>query len=161
MRCYALRLIISLFDMLESQQAPGAGTTTGAADMEQQEQQQGQQQGAGPTMPSATLMQVQATLLMHVSTMLRYEAALGSEWIKWMSTEAGSTANNYFMLQVCHAEARCARAYRRSMVQANRLLSPHNPLQACSHVTALLFLLSKPAAASSGYGLWLPLRRCC
>lgn len=103
MRCYALRLIISLFDMLESQQGPGAGTTAGAADVEQQEQQQepqGQQQGAGPTMPSATLMQVQATLLMHVSTMLRYEAALGSEWIKWMSTEAGSTANNYFMLQV-------------------------------------------------------------
>lgn len=117
MRCYALRLIISLFDILETQQGHNttgaAGAAGGGAEGEQQQQpedpqQQQHKQGAAATLPSAVLMQVQATLLMHVSTMLRYDAALGSEWIKWASGEAGTSTStsisnahtHYFLLQV-------------------------------------------------------------
>jgi hypothetical protein len=101
MRCYALRLIMSLFDLLESQQGAGAaaaGAAAGAAGAEDGEPQQ--QQAAANTLPSAVLMQVQATLLMHISTMLRYDGSLGSEWFKWASGEAGSSSTNYFLLQV-------------------------------------------------------------
>lgn len=108
MRCYALRLIISLFDLLESQQgqsgAAAAAGVAGAAEGDGQDQQQ-QQQAA--TLPSAVLMQVQATLLMHISTMLRYDASLGTEWFKWASGEAGTNSTNYFLLQVlCFSQPR-------------------------------------------------------
>lgn len=101
MRSYALRLIISLFDILEPQQGRSSsnGQAPSAEDRQQEEQQEQQQQGAA--LPSATLMQVQATLLMHVSTMLRYDVALGSEWLKWATSDAGATSTNYFLLQVC------------------------------------------------------------
>lgn len=107
MRCYALRLILSLFDILENQQdqqQTDAGTTEAAAagpsEAAGNEQQQQPPAARTTTMPSATLRQVQATLLMHISTMLRYDAALGNEWLKWISTDAGSNSNNYFLLQV-------------------------------------------------------------
>jgi hypothetical protein len=105
MRCYALRLIISLFDLLESNQssngaAAGAGNDQADEDAQQEQQPQAEQQQGAMKLPSATLMQVQATLLMHVSTMLRYDAALGNEWVKWVSGEGGAASTNYFLLQV-------------------------------------------------------------
>jgi hypothetical protein len=53
--------------------------------------------GSGP-LPGATLLQVEATLLMHISTLLKYDAALGSEWHKWFKTHGVS--GDHFMLQV-------------------------------------------------------------
>lgn len=105
MRCYALRLITSLFDLLESNQgnngaAAGTGNDQADEDAQQEQQPQAEQQQGAMKLPSATLMQVQATLLMHVSTMLRYDAALGNEWVKWVSGEGGATSTNYFLLQV-------------------------------------------------------------
>jgi hypothetical protein len=120
MRSYALRLIISLFDILEPQQgrssngqAPSAVLAGDGQQDEQQERQQGQQQGqqqqqqGAAALPSATLLQVQATLLMHISTMLRYDAALGSEWLKWASSDAGAASTNYFLLQVSTWQSCC------------------------------------------------------
>jgi hypothetical protein len=110
MRCYALRLIISLFDLLESQQgqsgaaaaaaAPVGAAAVGADIAADGDGQQDQPKHQAATLPSAVLMQVQATLLMHISTMLRYDAGLGNEWFKWASAEAGANSSNYFLLQV-------------------------------------------------------------
>jgi hypothetical protein len=101
MRCYALRLIISLFDLLESQQGQnGAAAAAGADNDAGGDGQQDQPQQQAATLPSAVLMQVQATLLMHISTMLRYDAGLGNEWFKWASAEAGASSTSYFLLQV-------------------------------------------------------------
>jgi hypothetical protein len=44
------------------------------------------------------LLQVEATLLMHISTLLKYDAALGSEWHKWF--KAHGVSGDHFMLQV-------------------------------------------------------------
>lgn len=49
------------------------------------------------TVPTRTLKQVEATLLMHISTLLKYDAALGSEWLKWLKAHANA---NQFLLQV-------------------------------------------------------------
>lgn len=72
--------------------------------LETQPQHQAAQPGSVPAsscggpLPGATLLQVEATLLMHVSTLLKYDAALGSEWHKWFKTHGVS--GDHFMLQV-------------------------------------------------------------
>jgi Fanconi anemia group I protein len=73
--------------------------------LEGQPQNQAGQQGncpasscCGGPLPGATLLQVEATLLMHISTLLKYDAALGNEWHKWFKTHGVS--GDHFMLQV-------------------------------------------------------------
>lgn len=91
LRTYMLRLLLEVFCKLEKRHAAaaGAGSSAGAAAA-------AAAAGAGlapaaaqqpEQLPNATLLQVQATFLMHVSTVLKYDAALGSEWLKWASKE--------------------------------------------------------------------------
>lgn len=90
-RQFALTGLKRLFAHLEQQpanQAPSnpAAATSAAA-------------GTGGSMPCATLLQVEATLLMHISTLLKYDAALGSEWLKWFRSH-GVEGDSSFILQV-------------------------------------------------------------
>jgi len=45
-------------------------------------------------------VQVQATLLMHIHTLLKYDAGLGNDWVKQFKTY-GPTGN-HFILQACY-----------------------------------------------------------
>ncbi|GBF90249.1 hypothetical protein Rsub_03382 [Raphidocelis subcapitata] len=83
-RVYALGKITELFDQL----ARGAG-------------------GRGGGGPSSVLLQVQGTVLMHISTLLKYDAALGTEWIKHLRT--GGLRPSPFLLQVALAMCGVAR----------------------------------------------------
>ncbi len=49
------------------------------------------------------LLQIEATVLMHVNTVLKYDAALGPEWLKYL--KGGGLQANTFMLQVRLASA--------------------------------------------------------
>jgi hypothetical protein len=97
MRTYTLRVIVSFFELLESDAASAGsrGQQAGAAAGARPQQQQAE------VLPSATLLQVQATLLMHISTMLKYDALLGAEWLKWLGKDSGAMMTKQFMLQVC------------------------------------------------------------
>jgi len=74
---YALGKISELFEQLGRQ--PGVGATGGRG-------------------PGSVLLQVQGTVLMHVSTHVKYSAALGSEWLKHF--KAGGLRASPFLLQV-------------------------------------------------------------
>eukprot|EP00775_Hariotina_reticulata_P011123 gene11123-11277_t len=75
----ALRGLKRLFEYLESQP-------------------EHQQSGSHGRLPGTTLMQVQATLLMHIHTLLKYDAGLGNDWVKQFKTY-GPTSN-HFILQI-------------------------------------------------------------
>lgn len=68
--------------------------------LERQPQNQQTAVGALGSMPSRTLLQIEATLLMHISTLLKYDSALGNEWLKWLKANISA---NQFLLQVGHA----------------------------------------------------------
>jgi hypothetical protein len=112
-RAFTLRTIINLFEQLQQperqgnqdargNEAPGGGAP--AAEGEQPQPPQQQQQGAAAPLPSATLLQVQATLLMHISTLLKYDAALGSEWLKWLGKDT-TLITKPFLLEASAAAA--------------------------------------------------------
>lgn len=91
-RAYALVGLCKLFDVLEAlpehQQQPAEVHTSSSVAAA----------GCNP-LPSATLQQVQSTLLMHIMTLLRYDAQLGADWLQHFK-ENGVAACGHFGVQV-------------------------------------------------------------
>ena len=75
-RCYGLRGVCALMESLATQQ----------------------QYKAADGSPSTPLLQMQATLLVHISTLLKYDGGLATEWHKHF--KGGGLTGSPFMLQV-------------------------------------------------------------
>jgi hypothetical protein len=58
-----------------------------------------QHQAPGGSGPSTTLMQMQGTVLIHISTLLKYDAVLGADWLKYL--KSGGLTASPFLLEVC------------------------------------------------------------
>ena len=94
-RAFALARIAALFEELAARgngaaNANGSANGNGAASS-------GRGGGAGPG-PGSVLLQVQGTVLMHASTLLKYDAALGAEWLKGLRAKGPGASP--FALQV-------------------------------------------------------------
>eukprot|EP00877_Chromochloris_zofingiensis_P001464 jgi/Chrzof1/11318/Cz05g32090.t1 len=74
-RPFALKGLMALFDHLEAQPQHKTGDA-----------------------PSAVLLQIEAIVLMHINTMLKYDGALGTDWLKHF--KSGGLQASPFLLQV-------------------------------------------------------------